>query len=74
MDTDLILTMGIVLLVLSVPSLLSAWVEGKPPRVGGLLILAAFAMIVTATLVRPGGYDLNDVPSIMIGVVSRWFN
>jgi formate-dependent nitrite reductase membrane component NrfD len=74
MDTDLVLTLGIVLLVLSVPSLLSAWVEGRAPRIGAIMIITAFGMIVAALTVKPGGYDFNEVPGIMVGVVSRLFN
>ena len=38
MDTDLVLTLGIVLLVLSVPSLLSAWAESRAPRLGAIML------------------------------------
>lgn len=74
MDTDLILTIGIVLAVLSVPSLLAAWAEGRVPRLGAIMIVAALGMILVALQVRPGGYAFTDVPGVMIGVVSRLFN
>lgn len=74
MDTDLALTIGIVLLVLSIPSLLAAWVEGRAPRIGALMVVTAAALIVAALMIRPGGYAFNDVPGIMVGVFSRWFN
>ncbi|MBL9049720.1 MAG: hypothetical protein JNK19_06385 [Tabrizicola sp.] len=74
MDTDLALTIGIVLLILSVPSLLAAWVEGRAPRIGALMVVASAALIVTALMVKPGGYAFNDVPGVMVGVFSRWFN
>jgi hypothetical protein len=31
-------------------------------------------MIVAAVMIRPGGYSLNDVPTVMLGVVSRGLN
>lgn len=74
MDTDLILTVGIVLLVLSVPSLLSAWVDGRVPRLGALMVVVAGGMIVSALQTAPGGYRFEQVPGVMIGVVSRLFN
>jgi hypothetical protein len=74
MDTDLILTVGVVLLVLSIPSLLAAWVETRPPRLGAVLLILAIAMILTALQTAPGGYSFNDIPGVMIGVVSRLFN
>jgi formate-dependent nitrite reductase membrane component NrfD len=73
MDTDLVLTLGIVLLVLSVPSLLSAWAESRAPRMGAIMAIVALGMIVSALWVKPGGYAFNQVPGVMIGVVSRLF-
>lgn len=73
MDTDLVLTVGIVLFVLSIPSLLAAWVEGRPPRLGAILVIVALGMVVGALWVKPGGYAFNQVPGVMIGVLSRLF-
>lgn len=71
MDTDLVLTIGVLLIVLSLPSLLSAWVESKFPRLGAALLLVALGMILTAVTVRPGGYAFNEVPGVMLEVASR---
>ncbi|MCX7286114.1 MAG: hypothetical protein NTW20_00750 [Rhodobacterales bacterium] len=74
MDTDLILTLGIVLLVLTLPSLLSAWVEGRVPRVGAIMLIVSLAMILAAVSSRPGGYAMNEIPQIMLAVVARSLN
>lgn len=74
MDTDLVLTAGIVLLVLSVPSLLAAWAESRAPRFGAILSIAGLGMIVTALVVKPGGYAFNQIPGVMVDVVARFFN
>ncbi|MBP9046825.1 MAG: hypothetical protein WAT35_10945 [Tabrizicola sp.] len=73
MDTDLALTVGIVLAVLSVPSLLSAWVDGRAPRLGAIMAIAALGLIVTALVESPGGYAFNQVPSVMLKTVLRVF-
>jgi formate-dependent nitrite reductase membrane component NrfD len=73
MDTDLVLTVGIVLAVLSVPSLLSAWVDGRAPRLGAVMAVAALGLIVTALIENPGGYAFNEVPSVMLNTVMRLF-
>ena len=72
MDTDLVLTLGVLLLVLTIPSLLSAWAEGRAPRVGAIMIIAAIIMIVTAVTTKPGGYAFDAVPGVMLGVASRY--
>jgi formate-dependent nitrite reductase membrane component NrfD len=74
MDTDLVLTLGIVLLVVTQPSLLAAWVEGRVPRVGAIMLVASLAMIVTAVFTRPGGYTINEIPGVMVGVAMRLIN
>ena len=74
MDTDLILTLGIVLLILTIPSLLSAWVEGRVPRMGALMILASSSMIVTALASRPTGYSFGEIPGVMLNVAARLVN
>jgi hypothetical protein len=73
MDTDLLLTVGIILLVLSIPSLLSAWVEGRAPRLGAIMAIAALGMIVAALLYSPGGYAFEEVPGVMLKTVFRFF-
>jgi hypothetical protein len=74
LDTDLILTLGIVLLVLTLPSLLSAWVEGRAPRIGAIMLVASVAMIIMAVAYNPAGYAINDVPGVMVGVAARLLN
>jgi hypothetical protein len=74
MDTDLILTLGIVLLILTLPSLLAAWVEGQAPRVGAIMLVASLAMIVAALLYKPGGYAINEMPGVMVAVFARMVN
>jgi formate-dependent nitrite reductase membrane component NrfD len=72
-DVDLLLTVGIVLLVLSVPSLLAAWVESRAPRLGAIMAIAALGMIVTALVTKPGGYAFSQIPGVMAKVLTGFF-
>ena len=72
MDTDLFLTIGIVLAILTLPVLLSAWVEGRVPRLGAILAVAAGGLILAAVTQRGGGYQLQEIPDIMLGVIGRY--
>ena len=74
MDTDLYLTIGIVLAILTLPSLLAAWVEGRVPRIGAILLVAALGLILVSVSNRPGGYAFDEIPGIMIAVVARALN
>jgi surface polysaccharide O-acyltransferase-like enzyme len=74
MDTDLLLTLGIILLILTIPSLLAAWVEGRIPRVGAIFLFASLGMIGYAIGTRPGGYAFGEIPEIMLNVFARAVN
>jgi hypothetical protein len=74
MDTDLALTAGILLLVLSVPSLLSSWVESRPPRLGAIMVIGAGSLLLYALTTHPGGYVFTEVPGIMLGVLAGFFD
>lgn len=72
MDTDLALILGIVLGALSVPSILSAMSETRPPRVSSLLLLAGVGLIAYAVMSRPGGYRLEQIPDVFFSVLGRF--
>jgi len=72
MNSDLILVTGIVLAVLSVPSMLSAISDSRPPRVAALVAVLAGGLIVWAVQSRPGGYTLNDIPRAFVRVVAEF--
>jgi hypothetical protein len=74
MDPDLLLTLGLALFVLTIPSLLAAWVEGRAPRVGAIMVIAALGLILAAVTQHPGGYTFNDVPDAIMRVVGRFTN
>ena len=71
MDTDAALVVGIVLLVFSIPSILSAFSEGRAPRVAALTIILGGTMTVWALSQKPGGFDIMDIPEAFVRVVAR---
>ena len=72
MDPDLLLVIGIVIAVLTVPSLLSALSDGRPPRTGIIMVLVAGALLVTALSSRPSGYRIDEVPDAFFRVFARY--
>ena len=74
MDPDLFLVIGIVIAVLTIPSLVSAFIEGRTPRAGAVLILIAGTLIVLALNGQPGGYALREIPDAFYRVASRFTN
>lgn len=74
MDTDLFLTIGSLLLLLTIPSWLSAWTEGRAPRFAALISLAAAGLIVVALTQKPGGYSFAELPELFLNVIGRFVN
>ena len=74
MDPDLLLVVGIVIAVLTVPSLMSAYIDGRTPRAGAVLVLIAGTLIVLALNGQPGGYAIREIPDAFYRVASRFLN
>jgi hypothetical protein len=72
MDTDLMLVVGIVLGVLSVPALISAFSEGRPPRAASIIVLVAGTLVVLALSQRPSGYTFDEVIGAFRNVFARF--
>jgi len=71
MDTDLALILGLVVAGFTVPSVLSALSERRPPRVSVLTGLIAIGLITYAVIVKPGGYSMGEIPDAFFRVVGR---
>jgi hypothetical protein len=74
LDTDLFLVIGIIIAVLTVPSLMSAYIEGRAPRAGAILVLISGTLIVLALSKHPGGYSLGEIPDAFYRVAGRYLN
>ena len=74
MDTDLFLVIGIVIWALAIPSLLSAWVEGRVPRAGSLMVFVGGALVITALTQHASGYSFAEIPNLFLSVIGRYLN
>lgn len=74
MDPDLFMVIGVTIAILTIPSLLSAFIEGRTPRAGAIMILIAGTLIVLALKDHPRGYELGDVPGAFYRVIGRYLH
>lgn len=72
MDSDLALILGIFLSGLSIPSILSAFSENRPPRISAVLLLSGGGLIAYAMMSQPGGYRLEQIPDVFFSVLGRF--
>lgn len=74
MDTDLMLVTGIILGVMSIPAMLNAFADGRPPRLALIVVLIAGTLVVVAMTQRGGGYTFAELPQVFGRVFSRLVN
>jgi len=72
MDPDMAMALGSVLVVLSVPALLSALSEGRAPHAGGFVLVVAAGLILWAIASSPEGDSLTGLPAVMLQVLARF--
>jgi hypothetical protein len=74
MDPDLVLVIGIVIGILTIPSLLSAYSSSNPPRAGAIMALIAGVLIIAAMQTKPSGYEISELPDVFTRVINRYLN
>lgn len=72
MDYDLLMVVGVTVGVLTVPSLFSAFMDGRAPRAGAIVALIAGVLIAVAVSQKPGGYAIADIPDAFLRVFARY--
>ena len=73
MDGDLALVLGLVLALLAVPSMVSAFSDRRTPHASAIALVIAGGLIVYAAAVHPGGYSLADIPRVVFEVLGRFW-
>ncbi len=74
MDSELLLVLGIVIGVPSVPALISAFSSGRPPRGAMIAVVIGGGLILLSTVIHPGGYPVEDLPQIVARVFNRYLH
>jgi hypothetical protein len=74
MDTDLMLVIGVVICVLTIPSLLAAFSESRPPRAASIMVLIGGILVVLALTQKPSGYTFGEIPDVFLRVLRRWIH
>lgn len=74
MDTDLLLIVGLIVTILAVPSVISAFSESRPPRAAAVLFLIGGTLIVVALTQGNARYSMADLPEVVSRVIARYLN
>ncbi|GAA3861909.1 hypothetical protein [Celeribacter arenosi] len=73
LDTDLFLVLGSIIALLSVPAVIGAFSDSRPPRAAAILLMLGGGLIVLAITQHPGGYTITDLPDTVYRVIGRIF-
>lgn len=71
-DPDLWFVIGVVLVIFCVPSLFSAWTDGRTPRASAVTVLIAIGMMGYASYANPQGYEFREIPNVFSEVIGRY--
>lgn len=74
MDADLLMFLGIFIGAFAFPTLIGSFSAGQSPRAALIFGFIGGCLIVTAIAMKPGGYDFDEIPGLMVGVVRQAFN
>lgn len=72
MDADLLFVVGLSLGVFTIPAILSALIDGRPPRTAAFLVIIGGLMVGYAVLEKPNSYRIDTIPSVFAKVIARY--
>ncbi|AML51288.1 MULTISPECIES: hypothetical protein [Falsihalocynthiibacter] len=72
MDPDLFLVIGLLIGGFTIPPILGAIFDGRPPRTPAVLVVIAGGMIAFAVIQKPGGYVIQDIPGVFSHVIGKY--
>lgn len=73
MSEDHFLVLGLIFLILSIPAIVSAWAESRPPRLAAVALVSGGLLVLYALNSKPGGYRLYDLHEAVYGVIKQVF-
>lgn len=69
-----LLTIGLLVGLFSIPAMLSAYADQRPPRASMAAFILSVATMAYAYAQHPGGYALADVPNVVVEVIADIIN
>ncbi len=74
MDPDLFFVIGIIVAGLAAPSIVSAFTEGRGPRMAVALLVIGGGMVAYAINARPNAYGFDTIPDVFVRVIAQYLN
>lgn len=71
MDSDLLLVVGLGLVAFGIPALVSAFSDSRAPRAAAIAFMLGGGLIAFAVMSKPGGYEMGEIPDVVMNVAAR---
>lgn len=71
MSSDLALVAGVACLFLMLPAAVSDFAASRPPRRAAALFIIGGGLILLAMATSPTGYQVADLPEVVMRVIAR---
>lgn len=71
MDTDLIFFLGLLVVILAVPWIISQVSESYYPVAGGVCMCIGLVLMLIAIIISPDRYTMSAVPDLFFELVGR---
>ncbi|WP_282181742.1 hypothetical protein [Aliiroseovarius marinus] len=72
MTYDTFFVVGLLILVLAIPSILGAFRRGHAPRIPAIMLLIGGGLIVVAIGAKPNAYSISTIPQVIDSVISHF--
>lgn len=73
MNTDIVIVVGLLALVIALPTWISAFSESRFPFLAIAFIMLGSGMVAWAFMTNPGVYTFEEIPRTVIRVIGRFF-
>jgi len=71
---DILLVSGVVLAILSIVPMLTAWVERRRPRLATIGVVVSGVLLLLGIFRASDGFQLSDIPHAFINVAALILN
>ncbi|MFV2001618.1 MAG: hypothetical protein ACC619_01405 [Paracoccaceae bacterium] len=71
MTNDFLLVLGIILAILSVPAMISAYASSQKPRSALVMLVLGGGLISWAVYQQPNTYSLDGLPELFVSVLAN---
>nr|WP_322867677.1 hypothetical protein [Aquicoccus sp. G2-2]MEA1115000.1 hypothetical protein [Aquicoccus sp. G2-2] len=74
LDFDMALVVGIIVGIFAIPSVVSSLSDKHTPRVAAIALIVGGGLVAWAVTQKPGGYQIDEIPSVVVQVIGRFVN